>query len=174
MNRTLKAILDKALKANKSREGLRGRALNIAANRFNEVSLTLFSSLSEYFPEDAALLTLKQELASYTSPLCKDIVTPGNNFFSMTYQTKFDTRPISELILAQEEILFACDSKVHIAQLDLIHFKEKWAMLSCDERHSVWQYLLILTPLSAAVMFLHTTTDEELLAMLDKAQAAKP
>lgn len=174
MNRTLKTILDRALKSDKrGSDGLRTRALNMATNNFNTVSLTLFSSLSEHFPEDAALRTLKQELAGYSSPLCKDTVTPAINFFSMTYQTKFDCRPISDLILAQEESLFAQDSKVHIPQLDLIKFKEKWAALSQPEKDSVWQYMKILTPLSAAVMYLHTTTDEELSAMLHKTQTPK-
>jgi hypothetical protein len=175
MNRTLKTILDKALKSDKTgTEGLRTCALNMAANNFNTVSLVLFSSLSEHFPDDAALRTLKQELARYSSPLCKDIVTPGINFFSMTYQTKFDSRPISDLILAHEESLFAPDSKVHIPQLDLIKFKEKWAALTYPEKDSVWRYLQILTPLSAAVMYLHTVTDEELSALLNKSQPAKP
>lgn len=172
MNTTLKSILDKAIKSDNKGE-LRLCALNIAANRFNGVSLALFCSLSEHFPEDAALRTLKQELERYTTPLCNDIVTPGINFFSMTYQTKIDIRPISELILAQEESLFAPESKVHIPQLDLIKFKEKWAMLSYPEKDSIWRYLRVLTPLSAVIMYLHTTTEKELLTLLNKSSTPK-
>jgi hypothetical protein len=152
MQPTLEAVLALASYPGITKDELKTRALSLTANRFNDVIVTLLSILQDHLTNDVDIHVLLTKVENYYNT---DSDTPVKLSSSMIMRSSSAGDTVSDMIRNRDETLFAKDGTLWMPAES--SYTDKWAILTTEEKFTVWAYLNIL--ISLAEVWTHLSSN---------------
>lgn len=137
---------------------------------FNATARVFFREIRKIFSKDATMDFLAGQLDKYAKNQVASHVPALQFYKAMNTKTGIPSETgeavVGEMVLNHDARLFSKDCTASIPQLDAIDFRNKWGLLTQENREFVWGYLERMAKLSAEAAATKAMGQEDIMRMV--------